>query len=81
MCSLAEGVQYHWVVTTQATFCGRKRRLRTEPGSTVLTVADVGLCKGGFAEMQTPLQNPTSATEPGTAKIRPREKAWVTGFP
>ena len=58
---------YHWMVTTQTTFCGRKRRPRTEPGSTALKVADVGFCKGlrglllsfvGFAEMQ----NPTSAT-------------------
>ena len=38
---------YHWMVTTQTTFCGRKRRLRTEPGSTALTVAGVGFCKGG----------------------------------
>ena len=62
---------YHWMVTTQTTFCGHKRRLRTEPGSTALTVADVGFCKGlrgllfsfmGFAEMQPHFQNPTSAT-------------------
>ena len=58
---------YHWMVTTQTTFCGRKRRLRTEPGSTALTVAGVGfrgllLSFACFAEMQPPFQNPTSAT-------------------
>ena len=50
---------YHWM----ATFCGHKRRLRTEPESTALTVVDVGFAKGlhlSFAEMQPPLQNPTS---------------------
>ena len=55
---------YHWMVTTQTTFCGRKRRLRTEPGSTALTVADVGFAKalgGCFSSSRASLScNPLS---------------------
>ena len=44
--ALAERVLlYHWMVTTQTTFCGRKRRLKTEPAREYRINRHSGRCR------------------------------------